>query len=462
MSPVSLSQIADAADGRLTGVDCLVVGYSTDTRTVARGDVYFCLRGDNFDGHDFAQDAIDKGASAVVCEKDLQVDIPQLIVADARRAFGRFAMLWREQFLKPVVGVTGSNGKTTVKQLLGSIFSHAGNAHCTRANDNNEIGVPQTLLGLSDEQDFAVVEMGASDKGEIEYLGELVKPTVSVITNAGAAHLEGFGDALSVAKEKAWIYRSLSTGGTAVINADDSFFKYWSEVCADKKVITFGAAGDVTAYRESDGSITVSYAGKSINCQYQLAGQHNVQNAAAASACAIAADVSLDVIAKGLASTESVAGRLNFISLSSGNTVIDDTYNANPASTRAAIDVLSEFTGKRFMALGDLLELGADEIEQHKAIGVYARENKVDRLLTFGELSQHAANEFGKGADWFPSKDVLAKKLSDELGKNCTVLVKGSRSMKMEQIVAALTIQSDITLPKAGPETSSEPEVCCQ
>jgi len=263
-----------------------------------------------------------------------------------------------------------------------------------------------------------------------------VKPTVSVITNASAAHLEGFGDAESVAQEKAWIYRSLATGGTAVLNADDGFFKYWSEVCADKNTITFGDSGDVTAHRENDGSVSVSYAGETVNCQYQLAGQHNVKNAAAASACALAAGLSLNVIAKGLASAVSVAGRLNFISLSNGVTVIDDTYNANPASARAAIDVLGEFSGVRLLVLGDLLELGADEIEQHKAIGLYARQNKVDRLVTFGELSKHAANEFGSGADSFSSKDALVKALGDELTENNTVLVKGSRSMKMEQVVA--------------------------
>jgi len=407
MNPVSLSQIANVTDGKLAGSDCSVRGHSTDTRTVAAGDVYFCLRGDNFDGHNFAQDAIDKGASAIVCEKDLQADVPQLIVADTRRAFGRFAMLWREQFSKPVIGVTGSNGKTTVKQLLGCIFNQAGNVHYTRANDNNEIGVPQTLLGLDIEHDFAVVEMGAS------------------------------------------------------VNADDSFFKYWSEVCTGKKILTFGAAGDVTARREADDSISVSYAGETVSCEYKLAGHHNVQNAAAASACAIAAGVSMDLLAKGLASAKPVAGRLNFIRLPSDITIIDDTYNANPASTRAAINVLGEFDGARFMALGDLLELGADEIEQHKAIGFYARENKVDRLLAFGELSKHAATEFGTGADWFSSKDALLQTLSNELGANSTVLVKGSRSMKMEQIVAELREQLGASLPKPGSETSSETGVCC-
>jgi len=462
MSHVTLSQIATAANGKLTGADCPVTGYSTDTRTVAAGDVYFCLRGDNFDGHNFAQDAIDKGALAVVCEKDLQLDVVQLIVADTRQAFGKFAMLWREQFTNPVIGVTGSNGKTTVKQLLGSIFNCAGSVHYTRANDNNEIGVPQTLLGLSAEQDFAVVEMGASNKGEIQWLGELVKPTVSVITNAGAAHLEGFGDARSVAEEKAWIYKSMAAGGTAVINADDSFFSYWSEICADKKVITFGDAGNVAAYREKDGSISITCANETVNCEYRLAGQHNVHNAAAAAACAIAAGVSLEVIAQGLANAVPVSGRLNFLNLPNGITVIDDTYNANPASTRAAINVLGDFDGTRFMVLGDLLELGADEIEQHKAIGRYAQENKVDRLLAFGELAKHTASAFGSGADWFSGKDALVKALSGELSANSTVLVKGSRSMKMEQIVSALTSQFEVSLPKAGPETSSEAKVCCQ
>ncbi len=461
MTPVSLSQIANAADGKLLGKDCSVFGYSTDTRTVTNGDVYFCLRGDNFDGHDFAQDAIEKGAVAVVCEKELKTDVVQLIVSDTRRAFGQFAMLWRKQFSKPVIGVTGSNGKTTVKQLLSSIFSHAGNVHFTRANDNNEIGVPQTLLGLNAGQDFAVVEMGASDKGEIKWLGELVKPTVAIITNASAAHLEGFGDAQSVAQEKAWIYKSLSIDGIAVLNADDSFFEYWSGVCTDKKVITFGAAGDVSANREADGSISVTYAGETVNCDYQLAGQHNVQNAAAATACALAAGLSLDVIAQGLAGAVAVAGRLNLISLSNGATVIDDTYNANPASTRAAINVLGEYDGVRFMVLGDLLELGADEIEQHKTVGIYARENKVDRLLAFGELARHTVNEFGAGADWYATKDELVKALSSELDGKSTVLVKGSRSMKMEQVVAAVTDQFEVSLTKAGPQTSSEAEVCC-
>ena len=465
MTPVTLSQIATATDGKLTGADCPVESYSTDTRTVAAGDVYFCLRGDNFDGHEFVQQAISRGAVAVVCEKELQVDVPQLMVSDTRRAFGRFSMLWREQFSKPVVGVTGSNGKTTVKQLLASIFSCAGTVHCTRANDNNEIGVPQTLLGLCAEQDFAVVEMGASSKGEIEWLGALVQPTVSVITNAGAAHLEGFGDARSVAQEKAFIYRSLTEDGTAVINADDSFYKYWSELCADKKIITFGIDGDVTARRESNGSISVSYANDTINCEFHLAGQHNVQNASAASACAIAAGVSLAVIAKGLAAAVPVKGRLNFIALSNGVTVIDDTYNANPASTRAAIDVMGEFNGVRVLVLGDLLELGADEIEQHKAVGLYARKNKVDRLMAFGELSKHAVSEFGAGADWFASKEALAETLCAELVAGSTVLVKGSRSMKMELIVAELAGQFGTAMQdpgqKTGPQTSSEAEACC-
>lgn len=454
MTPVSLSQLAEATGGRLTGADCVIKGYSTDTRTVSPGDIYFCLRGDNFDGHDFAQDAADMGAVALVCESAQDIDLPQLVVADSRGAFGRYAMLWRQQFSQPVIGVTGSNGKTTVKQLLASIFSQAGNTHSTRANDNNEIGVPQTLLGLNVRHEFAVVEMGASEKGEIKRLGELVKPTVSVITNAGAAHLEGFGDAQSVADEKAWIYRSLAENGTAVINADSEFFGYWSGICEGKNVITFGDNGDVSARRIDDGSISITYSGESVSCDYKLAGLHNVQNAAAASASAIAAGLPLEQIARGLAEAVPVAGRLNFIDLAGGITVIDDTYNANPASTRAAINVLSEFKGARFMALGDLLELGVDEVQQHKDIGKYSRENKVDRLLTFGELSKHAAVEYGAGADSFQRKEELINTLCSELTEHSTVLVKGSRSMKMEQVVEALRERFESTV--------AEGEVCCQ
>jgi len=366
MTPVSLSELAASVDGQLTGTDCRIAGFSTDTRTLNHGDVYFCLRGDNFDGHNFVQLAIEKGAAAVICEKDLQLatqtakqtTIAQLIVADTRQAFGRFAMLWRKRYTRPVIGITGSNGKTTVKQLLASILSCAGTVHYTRANDNNEIGVPQTLLGLNEQHDFAVVEMGASDKGEIKWLGELVQPTISVITNASAAHLEGFGDARAVAEEKAWIYKHLSATGTAVVNADDQFADYWREICGDRKILTFGVSGDVCGQRESDRSLSITHTGKTISCEYQLAGQHNAMNAAAAAACAIAAGVSPEIITDGLSAAEPVAGRLNFISLTNNVTVVDDTYNANPASTRAAIDVLGEFKGQRFMVLGDLLELG--------------------------------------------------------------------------------------------------------
>lgn len=453
MKSLSLLQLAHAADGELLGADCSVSRYSTDTRTVAANDLYFCLRGDNFDGHDFVSQAIDKGAGAIVTEIKIHTDTPQLLVSDSRRAFGLFAKLWREQFSKPVIGVTGSNGKTTVKQLLASIFNQAGRVHFTRANDNNEIGVPQTLLGLSDDHDFAVVEMGASHLGEIEWLGELVQPDVSLITNASAAHLEGFGDAQSVASEKAWIYKSLNANGTAVINVDDSFCGYWFEICSGKTVITFGSTGDVVATRCDNGSITIEYSGQQVNCDYQLPGEHNVKNAAAAAACAIAAGLSLDTIAKGLASALPVSGRLNFIHLADGITLIDDTYNANPASVRAAINVLAESCGKRFLVVGDLLELGAEEVQQHQLIGEYARDHKVDRLLAYGQLSKNTVQSYGDGADWYESKNHLLDALMSELQPNSTVLVKGSRSMKMEDVVAVVCARFQ--------RSTSNPGACC-
>ena len=438
MTPVSLSQLASSADGQLIGADCLMSGFSTDTRTVTEGDVFFCLRGDKFDGHDFVQDAIKNGAQAIVCDKKQSVDVSQLVVNDTRRALGFFALLWRQQFPGSVVGVTGSNGKTTVKQLLASIFSKAGEVHATRANDNNEIGVPQTLLGLRAAHDFAVVEMGASDKGEIKWLGELVQPTVSVITNASAAHLEGFGDAKSVAEEKAWIYKSLVANGTAVINADDQFAEYWKDICGAKKIITFGDSGKVTARRESDDSICINYAGESVRCRYQFAGQHNVTNAMAAAACAIVSGISLGVIADGLAMAEPVAGRLNFLDLANEITVIDDTYNANPASARAAINVLRECTGRRILALGDLLELGADEIPEHRLIGEYAFAQGVERLFAYGNLTRHTVAGFGDDSHWYPTQEELIDALVEEVCDGCTVLVKGSRSMRMERVAAAV------------------------
>jgi len=365
--------------------------------------------------------------------------------------------LWRERFELPLVGITGSNGKTTVKQLLASVFEAAGNVHATRANDNNEVGVPQTLLGLTAQHDYAVVEMGASGAGEIQRLSEITQPGISVITNAGAAHLEGFGDAEAVAKEKGWIYRNLKDDGIAVVNADDAFCDYWKSLCAlehtARQIITFGANGEVTTTRQSNGSVTLTYAkegdaNQEINFDFQLAGDHNVINAAAVAACAIAAGIPLSVIAKGLAAATPVAGRLNFHTLANV-TLIDDTYNANPASTRAAIDVLRDFDGDRYLVLGDLLELGAEEVEQHKAIGVYAHANRVDRLLAFGELSKHTVDAFGDGAQWFDDKQSIVDTLQHELNlgsselnssvSGSAVLVKGSRSMHMEEIVAGLS-----------------------
>ena len=452
MTPVSLSQLAGSVDGQLIGADHLISGFSTDTRTVAEGDVFFCLRGDNFDGHDFVQQAIDSGAQAIICDKKQLIDVSQLVVSDTRRAFGYFALLWRQQFTGPVIGVTGSNGKTTVKQLLASILSQAGEVHATRANDNNEIGVPQTLLGLRATHDFAVVEMGASDKGEIKWLGELVQPTVSVITNASAAHLEGFGDAKSVAEEKAWIYKSLGENGTSVINVDDQFAEYWKGICGDKKIITFGNSGEVTARREHDGSISINYDGESVRCGYQFAGQHNIINAMAAAACAIVSGVSLGIIADGLEAAEPVAGRLNFLDLANEITVIDDTYNANPASTRAAINVLVECNGSRILVLGDLLELGADEISEHRSIGEYALTHSVDRLFACGNLTKHTVAEFGDSGNWYPTQQELINAVVKEVCDGCTVLVKGSRSMKMERVTAAIS------------ERFAKPQIgaCCQ
>jgi len=453
MKAITLSQLAKADGGQLVAAseEFSIDGYSTDTRSIGTGDLFFCLSGDNFDGHDFVQQAVSNGAGAVVVERHVDVDVPQLVVKDTRRTLGYLAKLWRAGFSKPIVGVTGSNGKTTVKQMLASIFDQVGSVQFTRANDNNEIGVPQTLLGLKSSHDHAVIEMGASHLGEIEWLGELVQPDVAVITNASAAHLEGFGDAQAVASEKAHIYKSLSAAGTAVINADDKYSEYWLSVCEGKKVMTFGSNGDVSARRLSNSDVEIEFNGEVVTAALPLSGEHNVQNAAAAAACCIAAGLSLEEVAKGLAAVEPVKGRLNIIELADGVAVIDDTYNANPASTRAAIDVLGEFNGKRFLVLGDLLELGAEEQAEHEAIGRYAKNNGVDALYAFGALSKFSVTAFGSNAYWFSDKSELTSELLTQAEANAAILVKGSRSMKMEQVVAGLCNKLKVSV-----------GVCCQ
>lgn len=441
---MTLSSAAKAIGTEYTGSDCQLSGVSTDTRQIKPGDVFIALRGPNFDGHQFIEKAIANGAVAIVAEQEVNFDIPNLIVTDCRRALGQLASAWRQQFDIPLIAVTGSNGKTTVKEMLASIFSQQGRPLSTVGNFNNDIGVPLTLFRLESVHTAAIIEMGANHAGEIEYLTEMARPTVALVNNAAEAHLEGFGSLEGVAEAKGEIYSGLASDGIAVINVDDQYSYIWQELCEGKEFITFGL--------ENDADVTADYelthAGLKLRIKTNtnsgeillpLLGRHNVMNALAATAAALAAGVDFNVVLKGLENMQSVPGRLQLKPGLAGSRVIDDTYNANPSSLRAGVSVLVDFPGKHYLALGDMGELGEDAVRLHHQAGVDAKQQGVDKLYAFGELAQQASHGFADGAEWFAQQQDMIQALQNDLHENVTLLVKGSRRMHMERVVEAVT-----------------------
>ncbi|MDH5444886.1 MAG: UDP-N-acetylmuramoyl-tripeptide--D-alanyl-D-alanine ligase [Gammaproteobacteria bacterium] len=441
-----ISEAASALASQYVGDDVNLTGVSTDTRTLTGGELYIALKGPNFDGHDFVSQAIAKGAMAVMVDHDMELSIPQLIVADTRLAMGQLARYWREQFSIPVIGVTGSNGKTTVKEMLASILSGLGEVHATKGNLNNDIGVPLTLFQLGEHHTSAVIEMGANHAGEIEYLVGIAKPDIAIITNAGAAHLEGFGSLEGVAKAKGEIYAGLSKEGIAIVNGDDKYLSLWREIISPRKKIEFGIEhdSDVSASFESGASgntVTVKAMGEEFLFTLSLLGKHNIMNSLAAIAATKAINVPTSVIVAGLEKMQPVAGRLRSRVGVNGSRIIDDTYNANPTSLKAGIAVLNDFVGEHFLALGDMGELGSDEEELHQQVGQTARQLGVDRLYTIGNLAGKAASAFGENAYSFEEHKSMIAALNKDLHKDVTLLVKGSRRMHMERVVEALTIE---------------------
>lgn len=467
LSGISLGDLARASGGTLVGEDREISSVSTDSRSIASGDVYFCLSGDNYDGHDYAVASVAAGAVAVVCERRVNSGVAELVVPDARQAYGVLARLWRASLNTQLIGVTGSNGKTTVKQLLSEICAAAGSVHSTRANDNNDIGVPQTLLDINRSHQFGVVEMGANQLGEIRWLGSIAKPDVAIITNVSASHLEGFGSVEAVYREKSAIYDSLAQSGVAIVNLDDAFAEDWLALNRHREVITFGSSKNAQVYVDKLAGTSVKihcqvpeYEGV-VDAECNLTGNHNLMNVAAAAAAAIACGIDLAVIAHGVANAAPVKGRLNYLHLADGITVIDDTYNANPASTRAAMEVLASHDAERWLVLGDLGELGQDAAAHHTQLGEFACAGRVDRLFAVGDLSRRAVAAFGDRAEWFKDKEALCERLQEALDNNIdsdaasdtkkqaaadvgsanggtVVLVKGSRSMAMDVVVNAL------------------------
>ena len=426
------------------GQDLLFNGVCTDSRNIDSGSLFIALRGPNHDGHLHVADAARAGAVAALVEHPVDCVIPQIIVPDTRLALGQLAAAWRKELATPLLAVTGSNGKTTVKEMCAAILSQAGNTLATRGNLNNDIGMPLTLLRLQKEHRYGVIEMGANHPGEIAYLTNITRPQVAILNNAAAAHLEGFGSLEGVAQAKGEIFAGLAENGVAVINADDSFAPLWRELTANKQVLSFGLEkqADVTARWQGDvyGSrLEVTTPVDEFQADLALPGRHNVMNALAAIAAATALNIDSQQIINGLESMKSVGGRLQACKGAQGATVLDDSYNANPDSIRAGLEVLAECSGQRYLALGDMGELGEESAELHRRVGDVAREAGIDRLYATGSLSRGAAEAFGENGHYFEQQQQLIEALLPQMKSDVTVLVKGSRSSRMERVVEALS-----------------------
>ncbi|MCG8371428.1 MAG: UDP-N-acetylmuramoyl-tripeptide--D-alanyl-D-alanine ligase [Proteobacteria bacterium] len=440
----SLSQAADGMQGVLRGDDRDFRGISTDTRTIGDGELFFALHGPNFDGRDYVGAARESGAAGAVVAAPTDDAIPQIVVDDSRAALGRFGAAWRNAHEATVVGVTGSNGKTTLKELIAACLARKAATLATHGNLNNDIGVPLMLARIDAAHRYAVLEMGANHAGEIAYLVSLASPEVVVITNAGAAHLEGFGSIEGVAKAKGEILQNGRRPGVAVLNADDDYFDYWSSLVADVRRISFGFgdAAEVRADRISSqatgSTFTLHVGGDACPVSLPLAGVHNVRNACAAAAVAHALGIGLGDIRAGLEGASPVGGRLKPLRAAAGATLFDDSYNANPESVVAAAGFLSALPGQGWLVLGDMKELGDDAAELHREVGEAARASGVSRLFAYGDLASHAAAGFGEHARRYASLEDLIDELRAGLDAGVNVLVKGSRSMRMERVVDAL------------------------
>jgi UDP-N-acetylmuramoyl-tripeptide--D-alanyl-D-alanine ligase len=443
---LDLQTAAHALAARHTGPDAVFTGVSTDTRSIRPGDLFVALRGERFDGHAFLDAAFAAGAVAAMVDERAHVVRAQaslLIVTDTRLALGRLAAAWRERFTIPVIAVTGSNGKTTVKEMLAAVLREAAGEPgvlATAGNLNNDIGMPLTLLQLRSQHRFAVIEMGMNHLGEIRYLTQLARPDVALVNNAGSAHIGEVGSREAIARAKGEIYEGLRPGGVALVNTDDDFAELWREMNAGRRVVDFGIErpAAVSAQYELGGDgtlVTVRTPLTQYLVRLGVPGAHNVRNALAAAAVCHVLGIRTPCITAGLSNYAGTSGRLQRKRSHSGAIFIDDTYNANPDSVMAAIDVLMLSPGRRLLVLGDMGELGEAGEQLHAEVGAHARRAGVDQLFTLGTLSQAAANSFGPRARHFQDLDTLCAALDQALTSDATVLVKGSRFMRMERVV---------------------------
>jgi len=446
---MQLKEAAAALATSLDGADVTIRSVSTDTRTLTEGALFVALRGERFDGHDFVHTAIEAGAAAALVEEgrdDARWTVPLVRVPDTRRALGQLARWWRGRFDIPVITVTGSNGKTTVKEMTAAILrAHHGNEAvlATAGNFNNDIGLPLTVLGLRPGHRCAVIEIGMNHPGETRYLADIAQPTVALVNNAQREHQEFMQSVLEVAKEHAASIEALPADGIAVFNGDDDYAHIWRQAAGTRTVRDFGldsrCAVHATPRLTATGSELDMHTPEGrVNVVLQVAGLHNARNALAASAAATATGAPLEAVARGLGGFQAVKGRLQFKRGQRGATLIDDTYNANPDSVRAALDVLVQHDAPRVFVLGDMGEVGSEGPAFHQEIGLYAKRLGIEHLYTLGTLSADASRAFGEGAEHLESIEAVVERVRALLPQRPCVLVKGSRFMRMERVVEQL------------------------
>lgn len=424
----------------------LVHSVTIDSRQCIPGSLFIALSGARFDGHDFIVEAIEQGAVAVICERfNSEIKVPQLVVENTQHALGYLAQWHREQMTAKIIAVTGSNGKTTVKEMIANILPSP--SWATAGNLNNHIGVPLSVLNLQPEHQYAVFELGANHLGEIAYTAAIVKPDVAIINNIATAHIAEFGSQEAIATAKGEIYQSLSSDGCAIINADDDYAHYWDEILTLKhnRVIRYSIKNPETVYADciqldnaNHASFQLHLDNTVLDIKLQAPGMHSVANALAAASATYALGIGSADIQRGLMQFHGVKGRMNYLAGKNKATIIDDSYNANLNSVLAAIDVLAQCSGRRILVLGDLNELGQWTQPHHEMIGHVAMQKKIDKVITCGTHSEYTSISFGAQAKHYSSQDKLARDLLDQLDENTTVLIKGSRSAQMEKIVHQL------------------------
>ena len=444
---MQLHQLADVVNGQFYNADAhalamTIYGVSIDSRKDCTGQLFVALNGDRFDAHDFIDQVEQQGATAAIIEKTVDTALPCVLVNNSHHALSDLSAWWRSQFELPVVAITGSVGKTTVKEMLSSIFKITGKGLCTAGNLNNEIGVPLTLLRLRPDDNYAIVEMGMNHAGEISRLTQITQPTIALVNNAAAAHLEGLGNVESVAKAKGEIFSGLAQDGIAVINLDDSYANLWKKLAGDRRIITFGLNdhADVTAnYSSSKSGLEIRIKSEQHNftLSLKLRGQHSVMNVLASVAVAQAAAIPIESIAAGLTDYQPLSGRMSLTKVGA-LTLIDDSYNANPASMQAAIAVLAEFDDTTLI-VGDMGELGESCEAEHRKLGAKASKVGIERMLAVGQYAKLAVSEFNATAQYFAEPTELVDYLTANPIRTGVILVKGSRSAKMENIVKLIT-----------------------